>query len=55
MIAIMRSTLNLKTKEISRRIIEYKNDEIDYRTLIPVLFRTIKDYHEEQQTLQKGG
>jgi len=49
MIAIMRSSLNLKTKEITRQIIEYQDEEIDYTPLIPILFETMKDYFEKHQ------
>ena len=44
MIAIIRSSLNLKTKEITREIIEYWDDGIDYKPLLPILFKTMKDY-----------
>ncbi len=47
MIAIMRSTLNLKTKEVTRQIVEYKDEEIDYTPLMPVLFEVMKDYFEK--------
>ncbi|MDH7566894.1 MAG: hypothetical protein QHH06_10490 [Clostridiales bacterium] len=47
MIAIMRSSLNLKTKEITRKIVQYRDDEIDYTPLIPILFEVMKDYFEK--------
>lgn len=47
MIAIMRSSLNLKTKEITREIIECRDEEIDYKPLIQILFETMKDYFDK--------